>query len=88
MVKASFILGRIADKESIEISEEEVEEKLKEIAERYGQDYETVKGVYEEQGMKDRLRDDLLEQKILDFIEEKAKITAVKKEKKEEKGEK
>lgn len=87
MVKASFILGRIAEKESIEVGEEEIEEKLKEIAGRYGQDYETVKGVYEEQGMKDRLRDDLLEQKILDFIEEKAKITAVKKTKKEEKGE-
>ncbi len=88
MVKSSFILSEIAKKESIEVGEEEVEEKLRELAQKYAQDYESVKKAYEGDGMKDRLKDELLEQKTLDFIEEKATITTAKKGKKKEKGEK
>ena len=87
MVKASFILSEIAKKESIEVGEEEIEEKLRELAQRYGQDYESAKKAYEGNEMKDRLKDELLEQKTLDFIEEKATITALEKGKKKEKGE-
>ena len=88
MVKTSFMLGKIAEKESIEVSEEDVDEKLKEIAQRYGQEYGSVKKFYEGDGMKERLKDQLLETKILDFVEEKADITVVKKAKKTKKGEK
>lgn len=88
MVKTSFILGKIAEKESIEVSEEDVDKKLKEIAQKYGQEYESVKKFYEGDGMKERLKDQLLETKILDFVEEKADITVVKKAKKTKKGEK
>ncbi|MDO9514937.1 MAG: trigger factor [Syntrophales bacterium] len=87
MVKASFILSEIAKKESIEVGEEEIEEKLRGLAQRYAQDYESVKKAYEGNEMKDRLRDELLEQKALDFIEGRATITALKKGKKKEKGE-
>jgi len=87
MVKASFILSEIAKKESIEVSEEEIEEKLREVAQRYAQDYESVKKAYEGSEMEGRLRDELLEKKALDLIEEKAMITAAKKGKKKEKGE-
>ena len=87
MVKASFILGEIAKKESIEATDEEVEEKLKELAQRYGQDYESIKKAGEDDGMRDRLRDELLEQKTLDFIEGKAMITTAKKSRKKSKGE-
>jgi len=88
MIKASFILNEIAKKESIEVSEAEIDEKLRDIAQRYGQQYESVREASENNGMKGRLRDDLLEQKALDFIEERATITAPKKgKKKKEKGE-
>jgi len=87
MVKASFILSEIAKKESIEVGEEEIQDKLKELAQRYGQDYESVKKAYDGNEMSDRLRDELLEQKALDFIEGKATITVLKKSKKKEKGE-
>ena len=88
MVKTSFILGKIAEKESIEVSEDDVDEKLKEIAQRYAQEYESVKKFYEGDGMKERLKDQLLETKIIDFIQEKADITVVKKAKKTKTGEK
>jgi len=87
MVKASFILDKIAEKESIEVKEEEIEEKLRELTRRYGQQYETVREASKNNGIRDRLRDELLEQKALDLIEEKATITTSKGGTKKEKGE-
>lgn len=87
MVKTSFLLTEIAKKESLDVSEEEIEERLRELAQRYAQDYEIVKKAYEDNEMKDRLRDEMLENKALDLVEEKATITVSKKRKKKEKGE-
>lgn len=78
-VKLSILLGSIARRESIEVSEDDVAERLKMIAARYGQDYAAVKKTYEESNMMDDLRSELTEQKTLDFLEDKAKITKVKK---------
>ena len=86
IVKASFIFNEIAKKESIEVTEKDVEDRLNILAQRYAQDYESVKKAYEANNMEDRLKDELLEQKAMDFIEEKANITFVKKDR--EKGEK
>ncbi|MEA1971617.1 MAG: trigger factor [Thermodesulfobacteriota bacterium] len=90
IVKASFMFHEIAKKESIEVTEKDVEDKLNALALRYGQDYESVKRVYEANNAEDRLKDELLEQKAVDFVEERASITLVKKgrKKKKEKGEK
>ena len=90
IVKASFIFHEIAEKESIEVTGKDIEDRLNALALRYGQDYESVKRVYESNNAEDRLKEELLEQKAVDFIEEKAIITLVKKsmKKKKEKGEK
>jgi len=90
IVKASFMFHEIAKKESIEVTEKDVEDKLNALALRYGQDYESVKRVYEANNAENRLKDELLEQKAVDFVEERASITFVKKarKKKKEKGEK
>ncbi|MBW2650681.1 MAG: trigger factor, partial [Deltaproteobacteria bacterium] len=86
IVKASFIFNEIAKKESIEVTEKDIEDKLNVLAQRYAQDYESVKKAYGTNNMEDRLKEELLEQKAMDFIEEKANITFVKKDR--EKGEK
>ncbi len=78
-VKLQFLLEAIANKESVAVSDEEMENSLKNIASRYGQDYEKVKKSYQESNMLDELRAELLEQKTLDFLEDRAKITQVKK---------
>jgi trigger factor len=78
-VKVSFLLETIAKKESVAVGEEELEESLKQIASRYGQDYEKVKKSYQESNVLEELRAELLEQKTLDFLEDKAKIIQVKK---------
>jgi trigger factor len=78
-VKLQFLLDAIARKESMTVGDEEMENSLKDIASRYGQDYDKVKKTYQESNMLEELRADLLEQKTLDFLEDRAKITQVKK---------
>jgi len=87
-VKASFILHEIAEKESIEVTEEDIENKLNALALRYAQDYESVKRAYEANKAEDRLKNELLEQKAADFVEERAKITLVKNQKREKNSKK
>lgn len=87
MVKTSLLLGKIGDKESITVEDEDLEKRLKELAERYGQDYESLKTTYENNNLTDRLKDEILEQKILDFIEDKAIIKVVPKKTDKETGE-
>ncbi|MBW2558317.1 MAG: trigger factor [Deltaproteobacteria bacterium] len=86
LVKASFIFNEIAKKESIEVTEKDVEDRLTILAQKYAQDYEAVKKAYETNNMEERLKDELLEQKAIAFIEEKANIILAKKDKKKKKG--
>lgn len=81
IVKASFILQEIAKKETIEVTEKDIEERLNILAQRYAQDYDSIKKAYEVNNMEDRLKDELLDKKVMDFIAEKAHITFVKKDK-------
>lgn len=78
-VKTSFLLETIAKRESVTVGDGELEESLKEIASRYRQDYEKVRKSYQESHVLEDLRAELLEQKTLDFLEDKAKIIQVKK---------
>ncbi len=87
MVKTSLLLDKISEKESITVDEKEVEERLKELAHNYTQDYESLRANYEKNNLIDRLKDEILEQKTLNFLEEKADIKVVKKKSEEKKGE-
>jgi len=77
MVRTSLLLGKIAEKESIKVEDEDIENRLKDFAGRYAQDYETVKEAYEKNNMMERLKDEILEQKTLEFLESKADVTIV-----------
>jgi trigger factor len=74
IVKSTLLLQKIAEKESIQVDEIEVEEKLKEIGDKYKQSYESVRRSYEQQNLLESFRSKLLEEKTLDFIECKANI--------------
>ena len=79
-VKEMLILAEIADKEGIDISDEELDEEIKKIAELGAQDPEDLKRFYEERNLMGYLRVRLREQKTLNYLLENAKI------KKTEKG--
>jgi len=73
-VKEMLILAEIADKENIDISDEELNEEIKKIAEMGAQDPEDLKRFYEERNLMGYLRVRMREQKTLNYILENAKI--------------
>lgn len=79
-VKSTYLLGSIANKESITVDDNEVEERLKDFASKSTQNYESLKKSYEEGNKVEYLKVKILEEKTLDFIEGKAKITFVKRD--------
>ncbi len=74
MVRTSLLLEAIAEKESINVDEQDREKRFAEIAARYTQDVESVKSSYEKEGMMENFAAEIVEQKTLDFIERRAKI--------------
>jgi len=77
MVRTSLLLESIADKESIQVESPDLEEKMRTLAERFGQTIEEVKAFYGKEDMVEALRNEIREEKTLDFIERKAKIKIV-----------
>ena len=74
MVRTGILLQRIAEKEALAVDEKEIDDRIRETASRYGRDFESMKLSYEKDNLIDRLRDQLLEEKTLDFIESRANI--------------
>jgi trigger factor len=74
-VRGTLILEKVAAKENISVSDEEVEKKLQELAAQLNQRVEAVKSYYQKQDRMEDLRALLLEEKTLDFLLGKAKIT-------------
>ena len=83
IVKFSYLINGITEKESIEVYENDVEDKLKDFAGKYAQDYESLKKSYEEGDRIEQFKLKILEEKTLDFIEGQAKVIFV--ERQEEK---
>ena len=74
LVRSGLLLQKIAEKESITVDATEIDQRIRETASRYGRDFESMKAAYEKEEMTERLRDQLLEEKTLDFIESRANI--------------
>jgi len=66
--KNNLVLEAIAEKEEIEISDEEIENKLKEIADANDQDFEQVKAFMQMQGQLESLKKGLKMEKTIDFL--------------------
>lgn len=76
-VKIRLALEKIAEKEGLTVSDEEIEEELKTIASSYGMEVEQVKKYIEN----DDVRNDLLSRKAMDLVKahaKKAKTTKAK----------
>jgi len=73
-VRAGLLMAEIAKKEAIQIGNDEIEEGLKELAEQSGKNVAKVRVEYRDQKKREMLVGMLLENKVLDIIEAKAKI--------------
>jgi trigger factor len=73
-VRAGLLMAEIAKKEAIQIDNNAIEEGLKELAEQSGKNVAKLRAEYRDQKKREMLIGMLLENKVLDIIEAKAKI--------------
>lgn len=76
-VKDLLILGEIAKENDLTITEAELAEGYREMAERMGQDAQTLRQYYEANQLVDPLRERLLEEKTLNYLVETANLEEV-----------
>ncbi len=76
-VKAELIIDRIASKENIDVSEEEVTHELEHMAEHSGESAEAIRARLTKQGALDRMKAKLRSDKTLDWLAQNAKIKTV-----------
>jgi trigger factor len=74
IVRSGLLLNKIAEKEALSVDDGEIDDRIREAASRYGRDFESMKESYEKDNLIERLRDQILEEKTLDFIESRANI--------------
>ncbi|MDI6892198.1 MAG: trigger factor [Actinomycetota bacterium] len=92
-VKNELVLGEIAQREGLKVSDEETDKEIKAIAGRINRNPEELERSLEERGSMGLLKEDILRRKSLDWVVEHAKIIDEKgkedeKEKKDKKREK
>jgi len=73
-VKAELLLDRIATAETIEVSEEEVNQEIERLAERSGESAATVRASLTKQGALDRMKSKLRSDKTLDWLRSNARV--------------
>ena len=70
-VKFSLILAKVVKAENIEVTDEEVEEEMKQIAEYYGRKLEDIKDIFN--GQLDTIKNDLATRKAVQLIKDNVK---------------
>ena len=87
-VRTTILLERIALQEGFEISDEDLDQGLRRSAEDMNQSYEQVREIYQKSNLMEMFRRNLMEEKTINFLRDKADITereAVATDSKEEK---
>jgi trigger factor len=74
-VKTILIFEKIAGCEGIAVTDEEADDRLKEISERMHQKFDVVKQYYEKNGLLPEVKAGIIRDKTLNFLLEKANIT-------------
>ena len=74
-VQVAFLVPAIAEQEKLEVTDDDVDARVAEIAEESGQPVAQVKRSYREQGLADALRQSLLEERVVDFLIAEATVS-------------
>lgn len=67
-VRSTLLLDAVAGQEKIAVEDADIEGKLKEVAEQMGQNLAKIKSLYEDPEARARLRHQLLQDKVLDYL--------------------
>lgn len=73
-IKTKWLLSSVAEQEGISVSDEEVEDLVRIRARSEGRPFEELERAYKEDGRWERIRDEVLEEKVWEFLESKAQI--------------
>jgi len=76
-VRTFLILEKIAGQEGIAVTDEEADDRLREMSERMHQKFDVVKRYYEKNGLLPEVKAGIIRDKILNFLLEKATISYV-----------
>lgn len=75
-VRANLVLDTIAEEENIQVSDGEVEEELKKLAEQMGRDTDEVRRLLQNQGGMDQVKQELKTRKTIDLLVSNSKNAA------------
>ena len=76
-VRTFLILEKIAGLEGISVTDEEADERLREISERMHQKFDVVKRYYEKNGLLPEVKTGIIRDKTLNFLLEKANLNSI-----------
>jgi trigger factor len=76
-VRETLLLAQIAEQESLQVSDEEVDKRLHDAADEANQPYEKIRDFYEKNNLLDSFRHQLVEEKALEHLKNQAEITEV-----------
>ncbi|MGA3208338.1 MAG: trigger factor [Syntrophales bacterium] len=79
MVRTILLLKNIGEKVAITVSDQEIEEKIRELAQLRGQNYDSLKESLQSGNMIEDIRNEIMNTKVFSFIEDKAKVEIVNK---------
>ncbi len=79
IIRTILLLKNISEKQAITVSDQEVEEKIREMSQLRGQNYDSLKESLQSGNMMDEIRSEILNAKVFAFIEDKAKVEIIKK---------
>ena len=88
-VKANLVMDEVALKENIEVSDEEIENEIKDAAKQYGvDDYEKFKEIFEKNVSRDTVIENVKRRKAVELLEKNVKLVPAKKEEENKEDEK
>ena len=85
-LKWNIISDKIVEKEDINVSDEDLEEKIEQIAGSSAEESKKVKNFYKNPNNRRRLKDAVLNEEIMDFIIDHSKVKEIKKKKTKKKS--
>jgi trigger factor len=83
IVKTVLLLKAIAAKEGLNVGDGEVEKHVREMAAQRAQDYEVLRKTLEKDDLLDSIRSEILNRKTYEFLEDNAKVSIIRSEKKD-----
>ena len=78
-VRSFLLIKKIAEKEAITVSNDDLDNHIKELAEIHHTDYEVVKSAYAEEERMNSLKSEIIQKKVFDFIAHQANIKVIEK---------